>query len=166
MFYGGRMARRLSLQLNNFETYFIRLTQTGLLTNHPTHFKTGQISVVQPFEPVIHFGSESGLARLKLIAQVVIQIRTRSVWGCLVTGQVWVDLEKTWILLSWILRNIFQKHKIQDHIQQSPVYFDLNANDLYFIEVFYVILSFETLLCPKAPDSSFVLALSSNVLFL
>ena len=34
------------------------------------------------------------------------------------------DLEKTGILGSWILRNIFQNHQIEEHLEQYLAYFD------------------------------------------
>jgi hypothetical protein len=43
------------------------------------------------------------------------------------------DLEKTGILGSWILRNIFQNHQIEEHFEQSPAYLNFHIGKFSFI---------------------------------
>ena len=58
-------------------------------------------------------------------------------------SQVIADLEKTGILGSWILRNIFQNYTIEEHFEQSSAYFQVYINNFACITIFYIINSIE-----------------------
>ena len=65
-------------------------------------------------------------------------------------SQVIADLEKTGILGSRILRNIFQNHTIEEHFKQSSAYFQFYMNEFacrlkIILKMFYF-ASFHTLL--------------------
>ena len=64
-----------------------------------------------------------------MYALIIIPTQLKLLW---VDGWVVADLEKTGILGSWILRNIFQNDQIEEHFEQSPAYLDFNACKLNF----------------------------------
>ena len=50
---------------------------------------------------------------------------------------IYTDLEKTGILGSWILRNIFQNPKIEEHLEQSCAYFDIKQAQIFKREILF-----------------------------
>ena len=47
------------------------------------------------------------------------------------------DLEKTGILGSWILRNIFPNLHIEEHFEQSLAHLDFNVGKCYFRKAYH-----------------------------